>query len=320
MSLHSSITGYDFTGRIISSPHFASGTKVLGMTWPAPFRPLHAGAHQSSIIHEDKELLLPKPGDMAEETAAGMFSALLTAADGIVNGLGYALPAAGVDGKKPEGGNRGILIWGGASAVGWAAVQVAREVGIKHIFAVCSERNFEAVKSVGATEVFDYRLGGDVVSQQIRQKTKELGVELSEVFDCVGAGLGIFEPEDASAAKKWEESSPAIAKRSLLPHVLEGGNLKGKLWCVLPVTQDDDWQFVLFSRKWPGGEALEERPGWWERQRKVVSWFVENHKKVWKPLPKIRVVNEAEEAVKAIHDVFEGKLSMEKVLIRHPML
>lgn len=49
-----------------------------------------------------------------------------------------------------------LLVYGASSAVGLYVVQIAKAAGMK-IFALCSPKNFELVKSFGADEVFDYR-------------------------------------------------------------------------------------------------------------------------------------------------------------------
>ncbi|WP_214824572.1 NAD(P)-dependent alcohol dehydrogenase [Exiguobacterium sp. s28] len=52
-----------------------------------------------------------------------------------------------------------VLIYGAAGAVGSMAVQVAKHYGA-HVTAVCRERNFELVTSLGADVVIDYTIDG----------------------------------------------------------------------------------------------------------------------------------------------------------------
>ncbi|KAL9571858.1 hypothetical protein ACKAV7_004004 [Fusarium commune] len=49
-----------------------------------------------------------------------------------------------------------VLVYGGSSATGTAAVQLVKLAGFEPI-ATCSPRNFELVKSYGASAVFDYQ-------------------------------------------------------------------------------------------------------------------------------------------------------------------
>ncbi|KAK4183917.1 hypothetical protein QBC35DRAFT_507005 [Podospora australis] len=305
MGFHSHITGYDFAGT-----NLLEETSVMGFINPGHSRPLFAGAHQQFLLAE-KSNLWARPADMSEETAAAIPIALMTAADAVVNCLGFAFPKAGVV-SGTDGTGKAVLIWGGGSSVGWAAVQLAREAGIPHILVVASGKNHSYLKEIGATHLFDYRSGGQVVVQQVKDTIETLGVELSHIFDAVGSGLGIFEPEDVRRVA-YGESSPSLGKLCL-----SGKTTDHKLACALPVLQDSDWQFALFSRKWGDGET--KFRGWWERQENVFRWFVENHKSAWRPLPKVRVVQKATEAVQALEESYGGKLSLEKVLVRHPML
>ena len=106
----------------------------------------------------------------------------------------------------------GFLVWGGSSSVGTAAVQIAAALGFK-VFAVSSKHNHEYVKSLGATEVFDYNDSN--VVKHITSAAKEAGVEIKYAYD-------------------------AVSTKASLPHamaVLEeyGG---GKLVTVLPWPED----------------------------------------------------------------------------------
>ena len=49
-----------------------------------------------------------------------------------------------------------VFISGGSGGVGSFAIQLAKNAGAKHIIASCSEKNFEYVKSLGATHVINY--------------------------------------------------------------------------------------------------------------------------------------------------------------------
>lgn len=75
-----------------------------------------------------------------------------------------------------------VLIYGASTNTGLWAVQFAKLSGL-YVLATCSERNFEAVKALGADEVFDYREGG--CGERIREAT---GDGLIYAFDCVSEG------------------------------------------------------------------------------------------------------------------------------------
>ncbi|KAM7219497.1 GroES-like protein [Rhypophila decipiens] len=324
MGLHSFVMGYDYTGTVVSTHPdsssdfpFKKGDSVMGMTFPGHARPISQGAHQAYLLADlSHTLTFHRPKSFSAIEAAGFISPVQTAADAIFNILGTGLPSADLDGDDPS--EKAILIWGGASALGWASIQLAKAAGFKYIFTTASRNNRTALREVGATHVFDYR--DDDVVKQIRNSAKKQGIMLSLAFDTVCKGTGIFEPP-ASAEEgnpkqpaDFANSTPSLTKSALSEGVVERG--EATVASSLPVLQDPDIQFVLFSRKWADEE--EKHPGWWQRQEKVVSWVIENHETVWKPMP-VKVVDTAEESVEAIQAVFDGKYSLLKVLLEHPL-
>jgi NADPH:quinone reductase-like Zn-dependent oxidoreductase len=54
------------------------------------------------------------------------------------------------------GAGRRVLVIGASGGVGTFAVQVARALGASHVTGVCSTRNVDLVRSIGADEVIDY--------------------------------------------------------------------------------------------------------------------------------------------------------------------
>ncbi|EHK99858.1 putative Zinc-binding alcohol dehydrogenase domain-containing protein cipB [Glarea lozoyensis 74030] len=75
-----------------------------------------------------------------------------------------------------------ILVWGGSSSVGSAAVQIAKAIGL-HVWATASPSNHDFVKSMGATRVFDYH-SPNVVSD-ILSAAQEAGIIITKVFDAI---------------------------------------------------------------------------------------------------------------------------------------
>ena len=75
--------------------------------------------------------------------------------------------------------NKTILIWGGASATGVIAIQVAKLVYGLRVFATASPQNHELLKSLGADQVFNYR-DADVVDQirKAGNNTIEYGLDV----------------------------------------------------------------------------------------------------------------------------------------------
>ncbi|KAF7510465.1 hypothetical protein GJ744_006311 [Endocarpon pusillum] len=53
---------------------------------------------------------------------------------------------------------QGMLVWGGASSIGSAAIQVAKMMGSK-VYTTASEKHHEYLNELGASKMFDYREG-----------------------------------------------------------------------------------------------------------------------------------------------------------------
>lgn len=58
---------------------------------------------------------------------------------------------------NPTNNVEAVLIWGGSSSVGMYAIQLAKLSGYT-VISTASPINFELLKSLGATEVFDCQL------------------------------------------------------------------------------------------------------------------------------------------------------------------
>ena len=86
--------------------------------------------------------LAGKPGNLTAEEAAAVPMAGLTALQGLR------------DAAKVEPGQR-VLVTGASGGVGSFAVQIAKAMGAE-VTAVCSTRNVDRVRSIGADHVIDY--------------------------------------------------------------------------------------------------------------------------------------------------------------------
>jgi NADPH:quinone reductase-like Zn-dependent oxidoreductase len=112
---------------------FNVGDDVFGTTW--------FGAHAEFICLKESAALAHKPAGMSFEEAAAV-------CDGAMQALATLRVADVQKGQR-------IVIYGASGSLGTAAVQLARHIGA-HVTAVCSKRNVELVRSLGADEVVDY--------------------------------------------------------------------------------------------------------------------------------------------------------------------
>ncbi|MEQ9400122.1 MAG: NAD(P)-dependent alcohol dehydrogenase [Longimicrobiales bacterium] len=88
------------------------------------------------------DALLPKPDEVSFEEAAAAAGSAVT-----------ALQALRAGGEPLDGAN--VLVNGASGGVGTYAVQIARALGAE-VTGVCSTRNVELVRSLGASRVVDY--------------------------------------------------------------------------------------------------------------------------------------------------------------------
>ena len=120
-----------------------------------------AGAWAEFVAIRESGPLAPKPAAMSFDEAAAVF-----------DGVSLALPC--LEGAGPVDGRR-VLVYGSSGSVGTAGVQLAKHFGA-HVTAVCSTRNVELARSMGADEVIDYT----------NEDFTKNGQRYDVIFDAVG--------------------------------------------------------------------------------------------------------------------------------------
>jgi NADPH:quinone reductase-like Zn-dependent oxidoreductase len=163
--------GVDFAGTVESVganvTNFKPGDAVFGGRSGAFAEYVTVGADRA-IVH--------KPGNLSFEQAAAVGIAGVT-----------ALQALRDKGKLQSGQH--VLINGASGGVGTFAVQIAKSFGAE-VTAVCSTRNVELVRSIGADHVFDYK----------KENYTESGEQYDLIIDNVGnhgllANRGVLTPD-----------------------------------------------------------------------------------------------------------------------------
>ena len=129
--------GVDFAGTVEAVgrevTEFRPGDEVFGG---------RSGAFAEYVCVPEDRAVVPKPANVTFEQAAAVGVAGLTALQGLRD-----------KGKIQAG--RKVLINGASGGVGTFAVQIAKALGAE-VTAVCSTRNVELVRSLGADHVIDY--------------------------------------------------------------------------------------------------------------------------------------------------------------------
>jgi NADPH:quinone reductase-like Zn-dependent oxidoreductase len=133
------IPGADISGRVEATgknvTQFKPGDEVFGVSAGS------LGAFAEYACTGEKNLVL-KPVNLSFEAAAAVPVAALTALQGLRD-KGQIQP-----GQK-------VLIYGASGGVGTFAVQLAKSFGAK-VTAVCSTRNLDMARQIGADHVIDY--------------------------------------------------------------------------------------------------------------------------------------------------------------------
>jgi NADPH:quinone reductase-like Zn-dependent oxidoreductase len=134
------ILGFDIAGTVESvgknTKTFQPGDAVFGQL------PSGAGGGFAEYVAAPESAFVPKPAGISFEEAAAVPMAGLTALQGLR------------DVGKIKAGQK-VLINGASGGVGTFAVQIAKTMGAE-VTAVCSTRNLDLVRSLGADHVIDY--------------------------------------------------------------------------------------------------------------------------------------------------------------------
>ncbi len=149
--------GVDFAGTVEAVgkdvQQFKPGDEVFGGA---------NGAFSEYVTVRDSRALAMKPANITFEQAASVPIAAITALQALR------------DKGKIKTGHR-VLINGASGGVGTFAVQIAKSFGAE-VTGVCSTRNVEMVRSIGADHVFDYK----------KENYTESGKQYDLIIDNVG--------------------------------------------------------------------------------------------------------------------------------------
>jgi NADPH:quinone reductase-like Zn-dependent oxidoreductase len=194
------ILGTEFAGEVdavgAAVTEFAVGDRVFGTSG------LRFGAHAEYIAMPVTGRIARMPTDMTFEDAAAI-------CDGALNAMTCLKQA---DLKK----GRTILINGASGAIGTAGVQLARSFGAD-VTAVCSTKNLELVRSLGADWVIDYTRADFTRNGQTYDVILDAVGKLS-FGRCRGSlePHGIFLPTDGLANLMWALITPRLGGKKVL--------------------------------------------------------------------------------------------------------
>ncbi|KAJ5930385.1 NAD(P)-binding protein [Penicillium verhagenii] len=302
IGFYDSVAGYDFAGIVIKSgrekeSQFKQGDRVLGFAAPTVDKPQQYGTHQD--FHCARHFIYHVPVHMPMTDAACLLVVTHTAADAIFNQLELPLSPNG-DKSQP------LLIWGGSGAVGSSAIQFAKKAGCHPILVTASPKNHSKLLELGATECFDYN-DKEVVSQIRLAVARYTSKPLRRVFDSIVAPT---EPSSTALCEACVDDASDTLFTSPIP--VKNGT---KIWRRSFACRNVDVDFKL-----PNGQVLIHRANHDLQDiiDQATKWAIENYGKEYR-LPSIVVVKGGEEGMQAMRESANGKASMQKFVIEHPI-
>ena len=221
-----------------------SGDRVVGFAAGLATHNLDHGAFQTYTIAR-VNATARIPDAMPFAAAVTLISGVSTAAMCLYDVLGVPLPNLVPNAQSQS--HQSILVWGGASAVGSAAIQLARLSGFT-VLATASAQHHARLRSLGADAVVDYTSSGSVVD------------------DLVAAARGIGAPPVVLAID-------AISKPHTLGPVVEVlTRLRGDVTAAQKLAHTGPWPAEVAR-----GDGMET--GWvradelWTRRRDLCGWL-----------------------------------------------
>lgn len=166
---------------------FKVGDEIYGAS------PSAGGANAEYFVLGENQVVAPKPSNFSFEEAA-------TIPWGGLAAMHYLKEGNVTTGKR-------ILIYGASGSVGTIAVQLAKELGAE-VVGLCSTKNVELVKSLGADEVVDY--------------TREDFAEKPEVYDYIFDTIGKSDISKGLKALKPGGIYLMASSSSLIEPIIKG--------------------------------------------------------------------------------------------------
>ena len=160
----SPLLGLECAGEVV-----AAGSEVSGWSPGDRAMALLPGGGYAELVAVDHGAAMRVPSSLTWEEAGALPEVFLTTFLNL-----FEL------GAVPDGG--AVLVHGGGSGVGTAAIQLCREAGIRCIVTAGSEAKLQRCRELGAGATINYRDGE--FAPKVREATADRGVDV--VLDCVG--------------------------------------------------------------------------------------------------------------------------------------
>lgn len=299
--------GVEFSGVIVEAgpdvTKFKKGDRIAGYTFASHITAPNAGTHAEYIlVKADAQINPDALGDaVQEEQAAALGISLGTTYEALYFYMKLPLPNP----DKPlerDSTKKLLLVYGGSSILGMMVIQWAVMSGVT-VVTTCSPKNFDLVKTLGASAAFDYHNPAKCAND-IKDFVGQSGLgELELIIDCIGT----FE-------------SPQICASALSP--------KGGMYLSVSPTpfprQEESTVFAAFLQgQRPIGEEYQMagntipiHQGLYEggNEFMTLSERLFREKKL-KP-PPVEVITGLEKVLEAMQDLREWKVSAKKYVCK----
>jgi NADPH:quinone reductase-like Zn-dependent oxidoreductase len=207
-ALGEGVDGFAVGQHVVILPGVSSGTSewdARGLDHLAPdygIRGEHCDGIDCEVVSLEARYLLPLPDGVDPVRAAAVPLVFLTAHEMLV-------------GKAKLAPGETVLVIGGASGVGSAAIQIARDLGARVIATAGSDEKLALARELGAVEAVDHR--ADTWPKEVKRLTDGRGCDV--VVEHVGPAT-------------WRGSLASLGRRGRL--VTCGGTTGATVQLVLP--------------------------------------------------------------------------------------
>lgn len=163
------VLGSDVAGEVVevgrNVTRFKVGDRVLGFTRGSDQKindPAEGGFQLYTLLRPN--MVSNIPDELLYESAAVVPLGIATAAAGLFEESELALDLPSEPAKPFNG--KTLIVWGGSTSVGVNAIQLGVAAGYE-VFTTASPKNHKYLKSLGASEIFDYK-SPTVVADMVR--------------------------------------------------------------------------------------------------------------------------------------------------------
>ncbi|RWA03699.1 hypothetical protein EKO27_g11407 [Xylaria grammica] len=278
------VLGQDIAGTVVAIgpgvTRFRVGDRVVGhATGMTSGRQQDGGFQLYTTLQTN--MASPIPANMSYEAAVVLPLALSTAAAGLFQKGLLNLQRPLEPARQPTGET--LLVWGGASSVGSNAIQLAVAAGYE-VITTASAHNFDYVKRLGASQVFDYH--SPTVHEELLSAFKPK--TLAGVMDCIGApAWGIC----VDVALKTPGNKFVATTKRGFPDPPDGVSLNAIFGLTI---KDDEISRVIYEDFLP--KALEAGS--------------------FKPAPEPLIVGQGLESIQAAVDLHRAGVSAQKIVVK----